>query len=291
MSLMIHHHARANIAALIQPDNGYRGEMARKGKQLKNHMKENLKNIRATESKAREQRELASQPTKELYKLSQFREVEPRVYESSTNENRRPSMDGFLTKGISERRLEERIQDGREKRAQLEKSMEDARYVADKPPTPRKLSVPRSTDIAKLAPRNNANFIQKNRVKTLMMIPPRGDEKQEEVKRHDSFGRVPQYLEQRKSQWEEEKEEIRRRAPDPNCPPGMKLMPEEERLHTLEVLRTSQIEAMKQLQAMPFVIETPSLKRKQVMLEDKLREIENAMALFSRTKVFIARDS
>ena len=102
-----------------------------------------------------------------------------------------------------------------------------------------------------------------------------------------NYGKVPDYLQQRNAQWEEEKEERKRRAPDPNCPPGMKLMPESERLETLEVLHQSKTEAMKQLQAMPFVIETPSLKRKQSQLEDKLREIEHAIGLFSKTKVFV----
>ena len=102
--------------------------------------------------------------------------------------------------------------------------------------------------------------------------------------------KVPTYLEQRKAQWEEEKEEVRRRAPDPNCPKGMCLMPEEERLDTLDTLYASRTDALKQLQAMPFVIETPSLKRKQQVLEGKLREIENALVLFNRPKVYIAKE-
>ena len=108
--------------------------------------------------------------------------------------------------------------------------------------------------------------------------------------KHQDFGKVPEYLEQRKAQWEEEKEEIRRRKPDPNCPAGMMLMPEEERLDTLEILKASKVEALKQLQALPFVIETPSLIRKQSMLENKLQEIDNAMNLFNKPKVYIARE-
>ena len=46
-------------------------------------------------------------------------------------------------------------------------------------------------------------------------------------------------------------------------------------------------EALKQLQHMPFIVETPSAQRKKLALEDKLKEIEDAVALFSRTKVFV----
>jgi Calmodulin-binding len=70
----------------------------------------------------------------------------------------------------------------------------------------------------------------------------------------------------------------------------MMLMPEEERLDTLEILKASKVEALKQLQALPFVIETPSLIRKQSMLENKLQEIDNAMNLFNKPKVYIARE-
>lgn len=62
------------------------------------------------------------------------------------------------------------------------------------------------------------------------------------------------------------------------------------RQDTLEILHTSKVEALKQLQALPFVIETPSLKRRQQSLEDKLREIEKAIILFSKPKVYIANE-
>ena len=65
-------------------------------------------------------------------------------------------------------------------------------------------------------------------------------------------------------------------------------MPEHERLHTLGVLTQSREEALNQLQRLPFVIETPSMKRKQETLETKLREIDRAMSIFSKDKVYVA---
>ena len=38
-------------------------------------------------------------------------------------------------------------------------------------------------------------------------------------------------------EWAKEEEERRRNAPDPNCPPGMKVMDDQERIKTLNALR------------------------------------------------------
>jgi hypothetical protein len=288
----VHHHQRASIADLINPDEGHRGEMLRRGKQIKDHMKENRVNLRESEIRGRELRELARQPEKEPFKLAQFRGISAKVFEQqdSPRKSSKPANDGdFLTKGVAEKRREDLALENRLKREELDRKMIDARYIADRPSTPRKGSVPKATDVAKLAERRNSDFINKNRIKAATMIPHQSQESKEPA-RHQNFGKVPNYLEQRKQQWEDEKEEIKRRAPDPNCPKGMCLMPEIERLDTLEILHSSKAEALKQLQALPFVIETPSLKRRQQGLEDKLNEIEKAITLFSKPKVYIANE-
>ena len=197
----------------------------------------------------------------------------------------------FVRKGDSAKRREELMRMRHESRKELEAKMEDARWIANRPSTPRKAPTPKATEVAALAPRTGADFISRNRAKALTLVPPpprRTTDKEPEL--HEDFGKVPDYLEERKAKWAEEKEEMKKRMPDPSCPRGMTLMPEEERVSTLEVLKASKEEAMKQLAKMPFVIETPSLKKRHGELEAKLREIESAIALFSKTKVFIALD-
>ena len=41
---------------------------------------------------------------------------------------------------------------------------------------------------------------------------------------------------------------------------------------------------------MPMVLETISARKKQEVFENKLKEIENAISIFKKPKVFIARD-
>jgi hypothetical protein len=266
----------------------FRGQMQRKGIQPKDHMKENVRQLRQAQLKNREDKEEAERPERELYKLAQFRDAQPRVYEGI--DSAEPTETEFLTRGASEKRQMEKVRAGRAAREEVEQKIKEAAYLATKPPSPRKASVPRADEVQDLAPRSNADFIHRNKVKALSMQPKRRDEEEDEDSRkHREFGRVPEYLEERKAQWAEAAAERRRSAPDPSCPPGMTAMPEHERLSTLETLQQSRRECLKQLEKMPFVIETPSMIKKQQGLELKLREIENAIGIFSRPKVYIAK--
>merc|ERR1719453_184304 len=98
-------------------------------------------------------------------------------------------------------------------------------------------------------------------------------------------GVVPQYLKQRKQQLQAEKDA--RKIEDPNAPPGMVLMPEAERLETLKPLEASRAEGNRQLSAMPLQLRTQKQKQKYEELEKKVKEIEGAIQLFSKPKVYI----
>lgn len=307
----------SQIADMLMPANGYRGAQSRRGIQPKDHMKENRMSLKYSQAKMREEREIAARRPKDLYKLEQFRDIGARVYEEAPRSPRRSARgadydDGnnmsfdnaskrsaersttglFLQKGIGAERRAKLLEKNYEARAEIQEKLEDARYIADRPNTPRKGRTPKGNEVAKLAPRNNANFIAENRSKADRLEAPATMTVREKAAQrdsvHENFGKVPSYLEARKQKWAIEKEEASRRAPDPNCPRGMKLMPDEERVSTLEVLKQSKEEAMNQLSKMPFILETPTAKRKHASLEAKLKEIESAVALFSKTKVYVA---
>lgn len=82
------------------------GAQARKGIILKDHMKENFKDLKQRENMLREKKEMASQPERELYKLSQFKNISSKLHEQPDRLQltRRNSFDGnkeFLSKGAS----------------------------------------------------------------------------------------------------------------------------------------------------------------------------------------------
>jgi len=288
-------YGKAAVADFISPANGIRGQMQKKGIQPKNHMVDNVKQIRATEFKNREAKELASEEPRELYKLRQFKNVESRLHETTAATEygavNPDDVEGrsFLVKGKAE---QDRIQLRKEslvKKQQLEEQLHEARARSMEPIVVKPV-VPRAEEILPRAPRPTKNFIGENKNKIQEMLPPRSDDNSDN-NIHEEFGRIPKYLLDRKLKAAQEEAERRRNAPDPDCPPGMKRMPEEERLNTLEVLASSKEECLKQLSKLPFVIETPVLRKKQESLEQKLREIDNALELFKKPKVFIANDS
>ncbi|KGL81941.1 Enkurin domain-containing protein 1, partial [Tinamus guttatus] len=104
-------------------------------------------------------------------------------------------------------------------------------------------------------------------------------------------GHVPQYLLQRKELWRRQLEEQQRNLPDPDTPPGHARMPEEQRLETLSNLKQSQEQLVKELVMLPVRADTLSIQKRRMELERKLSQIEEALKIFTRPKVFIKLDS
>lgn len=104
-------------------------------------------------------------------------------------------------------------------------------------------------------------------------------------------GHIPQYLLERKEQWRRQMEEQLRSRPDPDTPPGHTMMPEGQRLEMLSNLKQSQEQLIKDLVMLPMRADTLSIQKRRVELERKLSQIEEALKIFSRPKVFIKLDS
>ncbi|XP_062237571.1 enkurin domain-containing protein 1 [Platichthys flesus] len=104
-------------------------------------------------------------------------------------------------------------------------------------------------------------------------------------------GQVPQYLEERKEQWRKEEKERRRNAPDPSAPAGHTLMPESERQETLKSLKESHCSLVTELLSLPLKADHLSLRSRRTQLDCRLSEIEEAIKIFSRDKVYIKIDS
>ncbi|XP_027749773.1 enkurin domain-containing protein 1 isoform X1 [Empidonax traillii] len=104
-------------------------------------------------------------------------------------------------------------------------------------------------------------------------------------------GHVPQYLLERKELWRKQMEEQLRNLPDPDTPPGHTMMPEDQRLETLSNLKQSQEQLIKDLVLLPMRGDSLKMQNRRVDLERKLSQIEEAIKIFSRPKVFIKLDS
>ncbi|CAG9331537.1 unnamed protein product [Blepharisma stoltei] len=134
------------------------------------------------------------------------------------------------------------------------------------------------------------DYVKDNYKAAIVQAPIKPVEKQEENAKalNPNYGKVPQYLEDYKAQREADRETKRRQEEDAKCPPGMRLMPEEERLETLEILQKGKDDVWMLINKLPIASNTQSVIRRREEYEKKLQELENAIKTFSRPKVYVA---
>jgi len=73
-------------------------------------------------------------------------------------------------------------------------------------------------------------------------------------------------------------------------PPGTKVLPEDQRISTLESLHANKKEISKMLNQMPISMRTESLRKQKTELERKLIEIDKGIEMFSRRIVYVREE-
>lgn len=114
--------------------------------------------------------------------------------------------------------------------------------------------------------------------------------KKENVRKSYQRGTVPDYLKERVSQWKEEETKRIANLPDPTVPEGHVVMDPKEKDETLTVLTKSREKLLLQLQNMPLRNDTLRRHNTRNELEAKIGEIDDAIKIFSRPRVFIKQE-
>ncbi|XP_066500538.1 enkurin domain-containing protein 1 [Hoplias malabaricus] len=104
-------------------------------------------------------------------------------------------------------------------------------------------------------------------------------------------GCVPQYLKERREQWRKEEEEKRRNTPDPSVPVGHTQMSEKERQETLKSLKETHRSLVNELLSLPVRADTVGVRARRAQLDQRLSEVEEAIKIFSRDKVYVKNNS
>ncbi|XP_008565741.1 PREDICTED: enkurin domain-containing protein 1 isoform X2 [Galeopterus variegatus] len=104
-------------------------------------------------------------------------------------------------------------------------------------------------------------------------------------------GHVPHYLLERRDLWRREAEARQHSQPDPAVPPGHTCMPEDQRLETLSNLLQSQSQLLRELVLLPAGADSLRAQGHRAELDRKLVQVEEAIKIFSRPKVFVKMDA
>ncbi|XP_010002673.1 PREDICTED: enkurin domain-containing protein 1 [Chaetura pelagica] len=273
------------------------GGLPARMKEFKDHEKENVRRIKEIQKKCKEkeraQEHSQPRPVKALWKSQKYENVESKVkaklQESSPPPN--PEAVKFLRaysrcgpgikpcKPLSPRSA--RTKAGPDTEAPEAVGTETKMHVEGK-----------SIDFVRHNARQ-AGRAPLRRSQSLQALAQLMEQKQREQEEYNTKqkGHVPQYLLERKELWRRQVEERLRNLPDPDTPPGHALMPENQRLETLGNLKQSQEQLVKDLVMLPVRTDTLSMQKRRVELERKLSQIEEAIKIFSRPKVFVKLDS
>ena len=116
----------------------------------------------------------------------------------------------------------------------------------------------------------------------------RDEIKAKEPDMHKNYGKIPSYInryhkERHEAQVQQMIEEEKARHP-----PGTRLMPEEERLETLNDLKESRREINIALEKLPVGFRTLNQEKHKKDLQEKLVRIERAIETFEKKHVYVA---
>ena len=160
-----------------------------------------------------------------------------------------------------------------------------------------KANTPSVNDKGVILQKNNKNYVEENKQKIIKgqvqkkISVSNNINKLEQNPFHKEYGKTPKYLQNMKIEAEKQKEIDKLKKEQEKYPKGTRLLTEDERLFTLNKLLESKKEIENLVAKLPITMNSQAVKNKQEELYKKLDEIDNAIATFSRKKVFVKVDS
>ena len=133
--------------------------------------------------------------------------------------------------------------------------------------------------------RDNIDIVKENKV------PKRYKSKQENRNDyHKNYGKTPEYLKQYKLEDERRKEYENLLKEQATYPKGTRLLPESERIQTLNDLINSKKEIENMIEKMPITNRSMAINEKKEQLLNKIDDLNKAIEMFSKKKVFVKID-
>jgi len=273
------------ISHLLNDDaDNCRRQMEQRGIRPKNHHRDNLKNIAKIQKLAKQQEE------EELKRLSRAGRKNPKY--SKVDSKLKQTIMGSA-KSTTTKQSTDFIARNKSQIQSASTSNALANHKKHKMPTKRKPAIPTRSALCQVSVERKGehkDFVAMNKLNGQQMH--RKPEEKVAVKFVDKedYGKVPQYMVQRKIEKEAMAQRMREEAQRRKIPPGMRKMDDDEREETLRILECNKKEVLQSIKNLPLVIETPSMIRYQGELNEKMKQIEDTIAIFNKPTVFVAME-
>uniref|UniRef100_H2XT68 Enkurin domain-containing protein n=1 Tax=Ciona intestinalis TaxID=7719 RepID=H2XT68_CIOIN len=251
-----------------------------RGKQEKNHTAANVRRMREIQrnSRAREQekQEKKNTPVKALWKSTQYEGVESKVknFMQSPPQAPRPNTERPHSAPAGSRRQENF-------------NSEKEKFQPTRSQTPRARS-PSPNFVARNA--RAAKSYELKRSRSQLALRESDEKYQQGLKNYEETvkGKTPSYLRSRQRQWDMQERDRIRNAPDPTVPEGHTVLPDKERKATLTTLRKSQQELLERHRLLPIrSADTMGVRNRKTELEKQIMEVDEAIKVFERPRVFV----
>ena len=167
------------------------------------------------------------------------------------------------------------------------KNYEPATINDDKKPP-----IPGVDDAPLILPKIYKNYVKENiQLVTDNKIPRKVYEDNSALpeNKHKNFGKVPEYIKRYEMERELKEQEMLKRKEEMKYPKGTRLLSEEERVETLNSLIKAQQEMTQILEKMPITNRTLSIQRRKEEFMKKLTELDKAIEMFSKKRVFVKK--
>lgn len=258
------------------------------------HEQENVRRMRQIQrqSRQREREKEANKPTpvKALWKSSRYESIESKVKTTLEHTPRAP-------RGTPPRPGSAPASLTRPSSAPPGGRRNDERNM----PAPQRSETPLTPKRA--AERRADNFIARN-ARLAKSYKPQRSKSQLEIDRSQSKyreglenysmhvkGTTPGYLQARQREWARQEQQRIRNIPDPTVPEGHTVLPEKDRRETLQVLRKSQIELLNEYRLLPVrSADSIGVRGRKTELERRIAEVDEAVRVFERPRVFVKMD-
>ncbi|CAF2641420.1 unnamed protein product [Rotaria sp. Silwood2] len=260
----------------------------------KNHLNENLKRIRRimreTQQRQKTKEQPEQTPMKALWHSKQYDHVQSKVKQKLEEDTQRSlsrpqsAQGNFLHAHGNTGPQYLRSQSAcNSRRASVGSSVNMATTQADNKTKPDyvKINSQYVKTIPKVRKTVGEEAVEQTREKR---------EKEMKAYQEKQKGRVPNYIEKIKEKRDEDLYQARINAPDPDCPPGHVKVDNNQRMSTLSQLQSNRTELEKKLCHLPIRNDSVTLRRTKEDIEKKIVELDEAIQIFSKPKVFIKMD-